>query len=130
MNNNIEYIAYEGEEYCIEWYFDTKQQSEALDYFNSLNRNEKIQPLKLLKRMGDIGKINDTTKFRYEDDKIYAFKPQPDRFLCFFYEGKKIIITNGFRKKQPKLPVQEKENALSKRSDYINRIQKGDYYGK
>lgn len=128
MTNTIEYIAYEGNEYTIEWYFDAKRQSEALDYYNSLNKDERIQLLKLLKRMGDAGIIKDITKFRSEGNKIYAFKPQPDRFLCFFYEGKKIIITNGFRKKQPKLPVQEKENALKKRDDYTKRIKKGDYY--
>ena len=105
MTNDINYIAYQGNEYTIEWYFDAKQQSEALDYYNSLNKDEKIQLLKLLKRMGDAGIIKDITKFRNEGDKIYAFKPQPDRFLCFFYEGKKIIITNGFRKKQQKLPI-------------------------
>lgn len=128
MNHRIEYIAYEGNEYTLEWYFDAKQYSEALDYYNGLNKDEKIQLLKLLKRMGDAGIIKDITKFRSEGDKIYAFKPQPDRFLCFFYEGKKIIITNGFRKKQAKLPVQEKENALKKRDDYTNRIKTGDYY--
>lgn len=128
MTNDINYIAYEGNEYTIEWYFDAKQKSEALDYYNSLNKDERIQLLKLLKRMGDAGIIKDITKFRNEGDKIYAFKPQPDRFLCFFYEGKKIIITNGFRKKQQKLPVKEKENALNKRDDYTNRINTGDYY--
>jgi len=30
------------------------------------------------------GKIFDITKFRNEGDGIYAFKPQPDRFLSFF----------------------------------------------
>lgn len=128
MTNEINYIAYEGNEYTIEWYFDAKQQSEALDYYNSLNKDERIQLLKLLKRMGDSGAIKDITKFRNEGDKIYAFKPQPDRFLCFFYEGKKIIITNGYRKKQQKLPIKEKENALNKRDDYTNRIKTGDYY--
>ncbi|CEG57779.1 type II toxin-antitoxin system RelE/ParE family toxin [Legionella fallonii] len=128
MTNEINYIAYEGNEYTIEWYFDAKQQSEALDYYNSLNKDERIQLLKLLKRMGDAGVIKDITKFRNEGDKIYAFKPQPDRFLCFFYEGKKIIITNGYRKKQQKLPLKEKENAVDKRDDYINRIKTGDYY--
>ena len=128
MTNDINYIAYQGNEYTIEWYFDAKQQSEALDYYNSLNKDEKIQLLKLLKRMGDAGIIKDITKFRNEGDKIYAFKPQPDRFLCFFYEGKKIIITNGFRKKQQKLPIKEKENALNKLEDYTNRIKTGNYY--
>ncbi len=128
MNKICEYVAYEGDAFTIEWYFDNQNQSEALDYYNSLNDNERIQLLKLFKRMGDVGEIKDKTKFRYEGDKIYAFKPQPDRFLCFFNEGKKIIVTNGFRKKQPKLPIKEKENALDKRNAYINRAKAGDYY--
>ena len=78
--------------------------------------------------MGDVGEIKDKTKFRSEGDKIYAFKPQPDRFLCFFNEGKKIIITNGFRKKQQKLPSNEKERALINRESYINRLKSGEYY--
>ncbi len=53
----------------------------------------------LFKRMGDFGIINDKTKFRNEGDKIYAFKSQPNRFLSFFIEGRKIIVTNAFKKK-------------------------------
>jgi phage-related protein len=49
-------------------------------------------------------------------------------FFVFFYEGKKIIVTNGFRKKQQKLPVQEKENALIKRVSYLKRVKTGEYY--
>ncbi len=128
MNKKRELVAYEGESFTIEWYFDAKDSSEALEYYNSLNKAERIQLLKLLKRMGDNGEIKDKTKFRSERDKIYAFKPQPDRFLCFFYEGKKIVITNGFRKKQQKLPLNEKDKALKNRNDYINRVERGDYY--
>lgn len=128
MGKNSEYLAYSGDSFTIEWYFDEKHHSEALEYYNGLNAHERIQLLKLFKRMGDAGEIQDKTKFRFEGDKIYAFKPQPDRFLCFFYEGKKIIVTNAFRKKQPKLPVREKENALKKRGLYINRVIEDDYY--
>ena len=128
MNKPYEYIVYEGNAFVIEWYFDSSHKSEALEYYNALNANDRIQLLKLVKRMGDVGEIKDITKFRNEGDKIYAFKPQPNRFLCFFNEGKKIIITNGFRKKQTKLPVNEKNNALNKREEYLNRVQSGDYY--
>jgi len=71
--------------------------------------------------MGDFGKIFDKTKFRHEGDGIYAFKPQPDRFLSFFTDGRKIIITNGFRKKTDKLPKSEKELAIKRRKDYLDR---------
>lgn len=128
MSKNIEYIAYSGNAYTIEWYFDEKNCSDALEYYNQLTVQERIQLLKLFKRMGDSSELHDKTKFRYEEDKIYAFKPKPDRFLCFFYEGRKIIVTNGFRKKQQKLPIGEKENALKKRASYITRSKGGNYY--
>lgn len=78
--------------------------------------------------MGDGGEIKDVTKFRHEGDKIYAFKPQPERFLCFFVKGKKIILTNAFRKKQQTFPQKEKDKALKYRDDYIDRTKKDDYY--
>ena len=128
MIKDIEHIAYEGEAYTIEWYLNARLESQALDYYQSLPAKERIKILTLLKRMGDAGKIWDKTKFRSENDKIYAFKPQPDRFLCFFYKGKKIIVTNAFRKQSQKLPAQEKEKALKYRDDYLSRVKKGEYY--
>ena len=86
--------------------------------------------LKLFKMMGDIGKIRDETKFRNEGDKIYAFKPQPHRFLSFFVEGKKIIVTNAFWKKQDKLPPGEKHRALDCMKSYRERVKGGTYYEK
>ncbi len=128
MNKNIERIAYEGLCLEIEWYFDENNCSQALEYYQKLSTDERIKVLKLFKRMGDVGKINDKTKFIYEGDKIYAFKPQPDRFLCFFCEGGKIIVTNAFRKKQQKLPNGEKERAMKARGSYVNRVNMGGYY--
>ena len=90
-----EYIAFEGEKFLIEWYFDSKGNSIALDYFESLNEDEQIKLLSLFELMGNIGVIKNETKFRNEGDKIYAFKPQPHRFLCFFFTGQKIIVTNA-----------------------------------
>lgn len=83
----------------------------------------------LFKRIGDAGEIKDTTKFNYEGNQIYAFKPQPDRFLCFFFDGRKIIVTNAFCKKQKKLPSNEKDHALKHKKDYDLRVKRGDYYG-
>lgn len=128
MKETFNHIAYKGDSFTIEWYFENSDKSRAFEYYNSLSAQERIQLLKLFKRMGDAGIIKDKTKFRNEGNKIYAFKPQPDRFLCFFYEGKKIIVTNGFRKKQQKLPQKEKDLAIDCREKYINFVAKGDYY--
>jgi hypothetical protein len=32
-----EYIAYHGEEFTIEWYYNSKGESPALEYFNELD---------------------------------------------------------------------------------------------
>lgn len=79
-------------------------QGQAYEYYQELESGDRIKVLKLFKMMGDVGKIRDETKFRNEGDKVYAFKSQPHRFLSFFVEGKKIIVTNAFWKKQDKLP--------------------------
>lgn len=128
QNQLREYIAFEGKKFLIEWYFDAKGHSMALDYFESLTEDEQIKLLGLFELMGNIGTIKNETKFRHEGDKIYAFKPQPHRFLCFFFTGKKIVVTNAFHKKTDKLPVKEKEKALRIKESYESRVKIGDYY--
>lgn len=124
----LEYIAYQGGKFTVEWYFDKRKRSQALEYYYSLTIDEKIKVLKLFKRMADYGEIKDKTKFVNEGNEVYAFKPHPDRFLCFFYRGKKIIVTNAFRKKQQKLPSNEKNRAVKNMDSYVERVKNGDYY--
>jgi len=93
-----------------------------------MDEEEQAKLFELMKLIGNTGAIKNKTKFRSEGDKIYAFKPQPHRFLCFFFEGQKIIVTNGFHKKTDKLPKNEKEMALRLKNDYETRIKRGDYY--
>jgi phage-related protein len=123
-----EWIAYRGRAFTIEWYWNAQERSPALEYFEALNEDRQDSLLMLLKRMGDLGKIFDKTKFRNEGDQIFAFKPQPDRFLGFSAAGRKIIITHGFVKKSDKLPPGEKDRALRAMADYVARVKKGKYY--
>lgn len=121
-------IAYEGSEFTIEWFFGEKGSSQALEYFLEQPKEKQRKALNLFRLMGEQGKIFDKTKFRHEGDGIYAFKPQPDRYLCFFIKGKKIIVTNAFIKKSEKLPKGEKEYALKAQASYERRVQEGSYY--
>lgn len=43
-------------------------------------------------------------------------------------EGRKMIVTNAFRKKQDKLPSGEKERALNCMKSYRERVKEGTYY--
>ena len=114
-------VIYSGEKFILEWYYDKTGNSIAYDYFLEMTREQRRKFLALVKKMGDIGKIFDTTKFRNEGDGIFAFKPQPDRYLSFFTDNKRIIVTNGFKKKTEKLPKNEKELAMKYRKEYFER---------
>ncbi len=123
-----EFVAYNGTKFTIEWYFDSRGFSQSLDYFYAMTNSQKRKLLMLFKRMGDFGKISDKTKFRNENDGIYAFKPQPDRFLSFFTSEQKIIITEGFQKKSNKLPKNIKDQSIRIKNEYLKRTQEGSYY--
>jgi hypothetical protein len=43
-------------------------------------------------------------------------------------EGKRIVVTNAFWKKQEKLPKGEKERALKCMESYKARVKEGKYY--
>ena len=81
-------VIYKGKFFQIEWYFTEKGESQPFDYFNTTDLAQQRKFLMLCQRLGDFGKIMDKTKFRSEGDEIYAFKPQPDRYLAFFKKGK------------------------------------------
>ncbi|MFV0340520.1 MAG: type II toxin-antitoxin system RelE/ParE family toxin [Parachlamydiaceae bacterium] len=123
-----EFVVFEGSEFSIEWYYNERGKSPAKAYFDDLDRQRKIEAFELFMTMAKMGKIFNITKFRHEGDGIYAFKPKPDRFLCFFFSGKKIIITNAFEKKKDKLSLIDKKKALTYQQDYETRVAKGDYY--
>lgn len=120
--NKTDNVIYQGEQFSIEWYYDKNGYSQPYDFFLSLDSDRKRKFLMLVKRLGDAGKINDKTKFRNEGDQIYTFKPQPERFLCFFFSGRKVIVTNAFVKKSQKMPVGEKKKSIECRKDYICRV--------
>lgn len=124
----ISHIFYRGPKFTIEWYYDDRGKSTACQYFSNLSFERKKKFDYLIRLIGVAGKIQNETKFRYEGDQIYAFKASPDRFLCFFFKGSKIIVTNGFEKKTNKLPKREKARALFCKEDYANRIKRGTYY--
>jgi phage-related protein len=114
-------IIYEGTFFTLEWYYDKNGNSVGYDFFLKATQEQRRKFLVLAKRIGDFGKIFDKTKFRNEGDGIFAFKPQPDRYISFFTDDKKIIVTNGFTKKTDKLPKAEKDLALRLRKDYFER---------
>ncbi len=123
-------IAYRGRVFTIEWYCDESGESQAREFAEELSDGDKRKLAVLFVTLGDLGKIQNKEKFRHEGYKIYAFKPQPHRFLSFFFAGGKVIVTNAFTKKRDKLPPGDKDRALRCKSDYERRVKAESYYGK
>jgi hypothetical protein len=48
------FIAYEGEEFTIEWYFDAKGKSQALEYYQEMSKTQKATLVHLFFILGSI----------------------------------------------------------------------------
>lgn len=125
-----EYVFYQGEKFQVEFYFNEKGELPAKEYFDAADRQAKIKLLALVKYMAEVGRLFDETKFRVVDkqEKIYEFKSMDERFFNFFYEGRKIIITNAYRKKGQKVDKRELDRAIALKKDYDLRVKGGVYY--
>jgi|266.fasta.fasta_contig_101_520427_length_617_multi_4_in_0_out_0_1 hypothetical protein len=111
-------IVYSGNKFDIEFIEFGNGKSEAEEFYNGLSEKDKVGIYKLFMALGNNGFIKSKTHFIYEGDKIYAFKNEQVRFLCFFTNERKVVITHGFIKKQDKIPANEKEKALKVKKLY------------
>ncbi len=127
-----DYVFCQGEQFQGEFYFTESGDMPAKESLAEAALDVRVKMAVLVKYMSEQGKIYDENKYRIIDarDKIYEFKPLQFRFFNFFYEGKKIIITNGYVKKTQKVSRKDLERARNYRNDYISRVKGGIYYGK
>jgi hypothetical protein len=74
--------------------------------------------------MAKHGQIKNEQKFRHLEGKIWEFKSDQNRVLCF-QDGNCWILTNGFQKKQDKTRRKEIKRANDIRAEHLERTQKG-----
>lgn len=117
------FLVYKGKYYSIYFHAESKKTSAVYEYFERCDDTTQASLLFLAKTMADTGRIYDETKFRIEDkqNKIYCFKPRQERFFCFFFVGKKLIITSAYTKKKQKLDRRELNKAAGIRREYFNQ---------
>ncbi|MGN0840584.1 MAG: type II toxin-antitoxin system RelE/ParE family toxin [Candidatus Ornithospirochaeta sp.] len=68
-------------------------------------------------------RIQDILKMVFFEVRVIVGKDS-SRVLYFFLEEKRIVFTNGFKKKTQKAPKREIETAIRYRADYIKRVKK------
>jgi phage-related protein len=76
--------------------------------------------------IGDQGKILNERKFKHltVSDQIFEFKADDGRVLCFFFVGRRLVLTHGFVKISDKTPMGEIERAESIKADFLKREKK------
>lgn len=127
-----EYIFYRGRRFQVEFYYSKEGQIPAKEYFDDMALPVQVKLAVLVKYIAEEGRLFDITKFRIVDqaERIYEFKPLEHRFFNFFYKGRKIIITNAYRKQSQKLDKKELAKAIKMKRDYEQRLIGGSYYAK
>ena len=120
LNFHENILFYEGEQYSVFFHAQDKGASEVYDYYQQCDDLTRASLLYLVKIIANTGRIYDETKFRVEDKqhKIYCFKPKKERFFCFFFKGKEIIITSGYTKQRQKLDRNALKKAIKIRQEY------------
>lgn len=121
-NYHENFLVYKGEYFSVYFHAEAEVSSSVYDYFETCDEATQASLLFLVKTIADTGRIYDETKFRIEDrkNKIYCFKPREERFFCFFFTGKKIIITSAYAKKRQKLDRKELKKAIEIRKEYLS----------
>jgi len=122
LNYYQNFLVYRGEYYSVYFHAETKDSSSVHEHFECCDDVTQASLLFLVKTIADTGRIYDERKFRIEDrkNKIYCFKPREERFFCFFFAGKKIIITSAYTKKKQKLDREELRKAIQIRGEYFS----------
>jgi hypothetical protein len=115
-------VVYEGACFTIMWGLAADGGCQGRDYYESLEVVDRAKTLALFKRMADVGRIYDRTKFNKETEKLYVFKPQPHRFFCFFERGRRIVVVSAYQKQSDRPPRREIARAENLRTEWMLRI--------
>ncbi len=130
-----DYVFYNGTILRVEWYYTPNGQMPAREHFFSLPEQDQERLEKIVKHLADapFGTRLPKSLYRAEDaaNKIYAFKPRDERYFNFITSGRRIIITNAYRKhsqKMGKTDLDKLRTAPVYRQDYLRRVSNGNYY--
>lgn len=132
-----DFVYYVGRFLTAEWFYTREGKMSGADYYKALpapDRGRFYQIVKLLCE-SPFGTFLPKTMYRIEDNenKIYALKPNDERFFNFTAVGGKIIITNAYHKhsqQMTKIDLECLKVAVRCRQDYLVRTEEGTYYEK
>ena len=119
------------EKFRVDFYKDINGNKPLTDFIQLLNVKMKAKLVASLYLLEEYGNLAREPLSKHLVDGIYEIRVIESgnivRVLYFFDEGRIIIVTNGFIKKQQKTPKNEIELAKKRREDYYSRKEAGTY---
>lgn len=104
-------MAYRGERFTIEWARDASGSPRAKEFFDGLSDSDQAKVLTLFQRLGDIGRIRNSTKFKKVADDLWEFKSYQVRLLGDYRPGRRFLIATGLKKKRDRHRPKDLEKA-------------------
>ena len=119
-------MVYHGQAFQIEFYVRPSGEILAEDWLEAQTEGLQRKFAALFVRLGDHARIWNERKFKHltGSEQIFEFKADDGRMLCFFFHGKRVILTHGFRKKGDKTPPGEIERAEALKREFEERMNK------
>ena len=115
-------LVYYGAVFRIEFYVAPNRAAPAEAWLEQLPIGGQQKFAALFARMGDTGKIWNERKFKHLTETDQIFEVEADRILCFFFIGRRLILTHGFRKAGDKTPKREIDRAEACKKDFEGRV--------
>ncbi|MBQ9616945.1 MAG: type II toxin-antitoxin system RelE/ParE family toxin [Oscillibacter sp.] len=113
------------EQFQIIFYTKEDGTQPAREFMDGLSKKMQARFAKLIVLLREEGTRLRMPHSEYLNDGIFQIRAQQEgnitRVLYFFWNGQKIVFTNGFTKKTRKTPPAEIERAKRYRADYERR---------
>lgn len=110
----------------VEFYEKENGEIPVNDFLLSLNEKTRAKAAKEIRILSEYGNKLREPYSKHIQEGIFElrikFASDISRIFYFFFDGNKIILTNGFIKKTQKTPKEEIEKAIKYKEDYQRSI--------
>lgn len=115
---------YQGKKFTI-YEIKIDEISTLKDFTQSLTKDQIAVMIQLVQSIAENGTPSNPSRFKLEEDGIYAIKDVPHqvRIYCFFDRDRMILLTNGVIKKKRKADPNDLRRAKDLRQIYQNNRQ-------
>ncbi|SCJ92254.1 Phage-related protein [uncultured Eubacterium sp.] len=109
----------------VEFYEEGGGKVPVIEFLNILNVKQRAKALKSIELLDEYGNQLREPHAKHIKDGIFELRIRFSNDVCriffFFFYNNKIIMTNGFIKKENKTPGRELQLALKYKADYERR---------